>query len=186
MKKYLIITAVVATIGVLGAVAYAGSKINIQIGTDDIEYKNEVYNINDMIYVPLRETFENLSIPVEWDEEKNTAHVFTQYKTVKSSENSKYNENGIIPDEETAYKIGKIILETYTGKEMEYESDEGTYYLSVTYRELDNSWRVSQELKYAVGGGDGTGTYSPTVALNKNTGEVMYINTYSVFDELYE
>ena len=89
-------------------------------------------------------------------------------------------EGGVLPDEETALAVGKIILEKYIGKPLEYETDEKIYYLSVTYREDRNAWNIQQFFDYKDGRHwAASGIYLPNITLNKNTGEVMFINTYS-------
>lgn len=155
----------------------------MKIGGEYIAFENDIYTINEKTYIPIRELSEKLRIPIRWDGEKDQVELLTDFKTVRTSEGTPSNEAGVIPDEETAYKIGKIILEKYVGKSLEYETEKGVYYLKTTYHQLDNSWRISQECKYKQGGGGGTGIYSPTVVLNRNTGEVTFISTVSVFED---
>lgn len=151
----------------------------IEIGSEEVEFKNDIYNIDGKTYVPIRELSEKLRIPIEWDEEKNRVELLTDYKFVHTPEKMTLKEEGVIPDEQTAYEIGKIILEKYAGRPLEYEKGNKIYYLSVRYQKEYNLWRVQQSIKYKVGGGGSSGVYVPGVTLNKNTGEVISINTYS-------
>ena len=87
---------------------------------------------------------------------------------------------------EIAYNIGKILLEKYSGKSLEYVKDNKTFYLTVDFHEETNTWLVYQTFKYNEEGGwiaSGSGLYVPSIELNKNTGEVISINTYSSFLE---
>lgn len=69
-----------------------------------------------------------------------TEHFNNTHKMVHIPEKIQYKEEGVIPGEATALKIGKIILETYAGKSLEYETDEKNYYLAVSsYNEEYNS-----------------------------------------------
>lgn len=154
----------------------------IKIGANDMKFMNDIFNINDMIYVPIRELSEKMGIPIVWNQSSNQVELLTNFKTVSVEGQLKSDDTSVIPDEETAYNVGKIILEKYMGKSLEYETDTGIYYLAVKYHPLDNSWRISQECRYKAGGGGGTGIYSPTIVLNKNTGEVIYIYTDTVFE----
>ena len=178
----LILIMAISTIAMAANVCLVSSNV-IKIGAENVRFYNEIYNINDKIYVPIRDLAEEMKIPIEWNEEKNQVELLTDFKAISVSDNTQINEMGVIPDEETAYAVGKVILEKYVGRTLEYETEKGIYFLKVTYNRLDNSWSVSQECKYKIGGGGGTGVYSPTVVLNKNTGEVTFINTYSVFGE---
>lgn len=100
------------------------------------------------------------------------------------SDKTAFRDEGVIPDEETALAVGKIILEKYAGKKMEYETDEKRYYLIATYFKETNTWCIMQWFDYKNGGGwAASGIYLPYVKINKSTGEVLYINTYSTFDD---
>lgn len=150
---------------------------DIQIGVKKTNLNSKLYNIDDQIYVPIRAFADCLKIPVVWDENLQTVTLLINNKEVDVDGNNSVEDKGVIPDEETAYQIGKILLEKFCGRSLDYETDSVKYYVDVAYHPYDNSWRIYQAYEYKIGGGGGTGITSPTVCLNKNTGEVMYINT---------
>lgn len=161
----------------------------IRIDNEDVKFTNDIYIIDNKTYVPLRELAEKMRIPIEWNEEKGQAELLTYFKTVNVGDRTEFKEEGVIPDAETAYQIGKIILEKYTGTPMEYETDEYIVYLRTTYYEHLNVWYVSQTFKFKDenrGWASGNSVYSPTVYLNKDTGEVIALNTYSTLEEVME
>ena len=153
----------------------------IKIANEIAELDNPTYVINDRIYVPLRDMCTELGIPVEWDSSSKTANLDIYNKKTPVSDRTKYKDEGVIPDEEAAIAIGKIILEKYAGKPMEYETDTLLYRVKARYFEQDNSWVVFQglERKHLNGGGVMEFVEHAQVKLNKSTGEVMFINTYS-------
>lgn len=107
-------------------------------------------------------------------------------KNISVSDKTQLKKDGVIPDEQTALAIGKIILERYTEKSLEYETDDKVYYLTAKFDEHCNGWRVCQMFKYKDenrGWSAGDKFYIPTVILNKQNGEVLYINTNSSFEE---
>lgn len=183
MKK--IILSMVVLIIVVPMVAIAANIVvsnnTVKIGNDNVRFKNNIYLIDEKTYIPIRELSEKLRIPISWDEEKHMVELLPNLKTIRVSEDTELKSGGVIPNKEIAYKIGKVILEEYIGKSLEYETEKGSFFLKTTYHPKDNTWRISQECKYKKGGGGGTGIYSPTIVLNKNTGEVIYISTYSAF-----
>ncbi len=81
----------------------------------------------------------------------------------------------IIPNAKVAYSVGKILLENKVGRSLEYEGNYGTYYLDVRYRAVNNTWVISQECDMKYGGYGGSGSSTPFIALDKDTGEVKYI-----------
>ncbi len=174
----------IATTIVFAAETMYQSKTNaVQIGAEVLQFENDLYNINDKTYVPVRELADYLKIPIDWDSNSEMVSLDTNHKQVHVPEKTEYKPEGVIPDEETAYQVGKIILETYAGKSLEYETDEKVYYLAVRYQEEFNSWYIEQTFDYKDGRGWGAvGIYVPAVILNKNTGEVVSINTYSELD----
>lgn len=186
MKKIipliLIFAILICTVVFAGAIDTAENN-SIKIGTEDIEFENNIYNIDNKIYVPVRELFEKLCIPVAWNEVQDQAEILIDYKTIYTSKETELKEEGVIPDEQTAHEIGKIILEKYAGETMEYETEEKTYFLHVYFQEESNSWIVSQTYKFKNKGGGFSGLSVPYVVLNKNTGEVKSINTYSQIKE---
>lgn len=176
----------IATTIVFAAETMYQSKTNaVQIGAEVLQFENDLYNINGKTYVPVRELADYLKIPIDWDSNSEMVSLDTNHKQVHVPEKTEYKPEGVIPDEETAYQVGKIILETYAGKSLEYETDEKIYYLAVEYRENVNAWCVYQTFDYK--NGDSWVAeilYVPAVVLNKNTGEVVSINTYASFDNL--
>lgn len=137
--------------------------------------------IDDRIYVPVREVSELLNIPIKWNVSTREVILAKNFEQVKTSDKTDLNKNGVIPNEKVAYEIGKIILEEYAGQAMEYETDEKIYFLEVKYYEKDNCWEIYQSFEYKDGKKWAMGgkIYIPTVVLNKNTGKIVYINTYS-------
>lgn len=161
-------------------------KNNIQLNFEDIPMNNPIYNIDNKLYVSCRELCEKLGFSVLWDGVENKAIIDTQHKKIKTSQYTTYIEEGVIPNEEIAYNIGKILLEKYSGKSLEYVKDNKTFYLTVDFHEETNTWLVYQTFKYNEEGGwiaSGSGLYVPSIELNKSTGEVISINTYSSFLE---
>lgn len=71
-------------------------------------------------------------------------------------------------------------METYVGKETEYETEERIYYLEVSKSSVGNVWVVQQSFDYKDGRewvASGCKPYG--VALNASTGEVVQIFTES-------
>ena len=160
----------------------------VKKGDEEIGFSDTIFTSNDKMYVPLRELCEELRIPLEWNEEREEAVMEINNKKIEVSDKTEYKEEGVIPDEETALAIGKIILEKYVGKRLEYETEEEIFYLYASYDQEANCWIIGQDMKYKDGRllifGDGNGSYIPEVILNKNTGEVIYINTRNYFESL--
>lgn len=188
MKKWILscLILIAATqLVVMAANVYLANSNVIRIGAEDMKFNNDIYTIDEKIYVPIRELSEKIRIPILWDGGKNQVELLTDFKTVHTSEKTQLKEDGIIPDEETAHEIGKVILEKYAGEAMEYETDERIYFLIVKFQEQYNSWRVTQTYKFKDEnkGWGSSGIYVPEVILNRNTGEVISINTYSEIKE---
>ncbi len=157
---------------------------SIRIGNDIANLKYPVYVNGGRTYVPLREMCDKQRISIEWDDKNREVKMDIYNKKVPVSNKTPFNEDGVIPDAETALVVGRIILEKYAEKPMEYETDEKIYYLKVNFIKESNSWNVTQFFEYKDGRGwSGSGVYLPNIELNKNTGEVIYINTYSSFQE---
>lgn len=137
--------------------------------------------MNEKTYVSIRELAEKFNVPIKWDSTNKEVIVSTELKQVELSDKTEFKPNGVIPDKETAYKIGKILLEEYMGQQIEYTTEDKVYFLNVEYREKDNVWIISQRFEYTNGlqWTYGDSIYIPTIMINKNTGEVVYINTYS-------
>jgi len=155
----------------------------IKIGSSDFKPDDFNYVKNDRVYVPLRSFCDSIGVPVTWNNETNVVDVNIYNKKISTSQKTEYKDDGVIPDEETALAIGKVLLEKYSGKTMEYETDDKIFYLKAEYIQEINSWDIIQWHDYK----DGrkwiaSGIYLPKVRINKSTGEVMYINTYSSFE----
>ena len=90
-----------------------------------------------------------------------------------------------ISNDKVALKMGKALLEKYSGKQMEYETDTRVYYLYADYIESTNSWCVEQTYEYKRPDMQwgGSGIRIPYIILNKSTGGVMYINTISDIED---
>lgn len=156
---------------------------NIKIGNNLIKFQYPLYSNGGRTYVSLREICDKLGIPIEWNNTNREVEMDIYNKKVPVSNKTLFKEDGVIPDQETALIIGKTILEKYAGKSMEYETDERIYYLRASFLESENAWIVVQNFKYKnpnVGGSTDFADFA-NVKLNKNTGEVMYINTNSTF-----
>lgn len=188
MKKsflYCMIFSLSASTIVMAADMRLTSSNVIRMGVENIEFSNDLYMIDEKMYVPIRELSEKMRIPIMWDEEKGQLELLTDFKEVSVNDKTELKEKGVVADESVAYQIGKIILESYTGETLEYETDERIYFLQVQFQEKSNSWRISQTYKFKNNKGwtSGDAFYTPTVVLNKNTGEVISINTYSQIKE---
>ena len=158
---------------------------NIKFGPNDAQMQYPIYESEDRVYVSVRDMCDNLGIPIEWDEENREINVDMYNKKVPVSDETEYKEEGVIPDEETALAVGKTILEKYIGEPVEYETEDKIYYLEVTYAERENAWVIYQTYKYKNPdwGWAGSGIISPSINLNKSTGEVIRINTDSFFSD---
>ena len=138
---------------------------------------------DNRIYVPLRDFCEQLNIPVYWDSNKREANIDVFNKNITISDKTPFKVEGVIPDEQTALSVGKLILEKYAEKALEYETEDKIYFLRVDFIDQYNAWIISQTFKFKnesmgwAAGGDSF--YTPSVILNKKTGEVMNINTFS-------
>ena len=183
MKKKFIITTVVllCVITAITVSAFEFSDCNIRLGNEDVTMEYPVFMQDDRVYVSLRNMCDLLGIPIHWNEEENQVHIDIYNKETPVSDKTEHKEDGVIPDEETARAIGKIYLEKYSGKQMEYETDEEIYYLYACYYEEINAWVVRQTFEYKDenrGWTSGDDVYVPTVTINKDTGEIIYINTF--------
>lgn len=186
MKKLIIILSVIILLTFVVSVfadkqeCAENKEFKITVANEFIEFDNPTYVINDRIYVPLRDICTEMDIPIEWYSQSKTANLDIYNKKTPISDKTEYKEDGIIPDEETAISIGRIILERYSGESMEYETDDEIYSLDCYYDEKSNSWTVWQccELKkggWAAGGGY-INMFLPNVTLNKYTAEILSLN----------
>ena len=146
MKKGIIITIVVllCVVTAVSVSAFEHSNCNIRLGNKDVTMEYPVFMQEDRVYVSLRNICDLLGIPVHWNEAENQVHIDIYNKEIPVSDKTERKEEGVIPDEETALAIGKIYLERYSGKQMEYETDEKIYYLRAEFIEEENVWLVVQ------------------------------------------
>lgn len=157
----------------------------IKSGSNIVEFQHSTFMKNDRIYVSLRDICDMLGVPVFWDDKEKEARLELYDRRINVSDKTESKTEGVIPDEETALSIGKIILEKYMGKSLEYETDDKIYYLKVAFDKRYNGWCVSQTFRYKDDNAVlvvGDVPYVPNIVLSKQTGEVLYINTYSFFD----
>lgn len=182
MKKLLTVAVICClVIGAAAGVSWRQAENNsVVIYEDEMEFENPIYNVDGLTYVPLRELGEKLRIPVGWNEIKKQAELETRNKRILKTEATELVNDQIIPDEATALAMGRAILEGQTGRKMEYKTSYGEYYLNVWDYENLNVWRVSQWVDLNEGGIGVNYDISPTVWLNKNTGEVMYLHLESL------
>lgn len=182
MKKKLVLCVVMLIILSLVVVVNADDcSVNVNLGTFALD--GEL--MNDRVYVSIRELSEKFNIPIKWDDDRREVIVSKELKQIEVSEKTKIKNDGVIPDKDTAYKIGKILLEQYMEQQVEYTTKDKVYFLTVEYQEKDNAWIVSQQFEYTNGmqWTYGDSVYMPTIIINKNTGEVMYINTYQSIED---
>lgn len=157
---------------------------SIKIAKSAIELQYPVFIADDRIYVSLRSICEALGVPIIWNDDNKEVNIDVGQKNIHVSDKTVLKEEGVIPDEETALAVGKIILEKYVGKNLEYETDEKIFYLKVSFNKESNCWNVMQSFDFKDGRGwAASGVYFPNITLNKNTGEVIYINDYSTFKD---
>lgn len=187
MKKKAITAVLILALLSATMLIYAFEQTDYKVtwGGDPLELDEPFFLQDDKLYVPLRSFGEAAGIPVNWDEETNTAELDIYHKKVPVSDRTPYREEGVIPDEETALTVGKAILEKYAGRPMEYETEDKIYYLEVEFLEQSNAWQITQTFKYKKEGGWNVGDYfyAPMVRLNKSSGEVVFLNTYSMYAE---
>ena len=187
MKKIFIFISLLLIFSVLlsfSVFALQESIYKIRLGNETLIMKYPIIMQDDRIYVSLREICDKLRIPIEWNEKENEAHIDINNKKILVSDKSDYKEEGVIPDEETAYQVGKTILERYVNRPLEYETENYVYSLGTTFLEDENAWIVYQDMRYKKG---------PLfirskpdlieIKLSKNTGEVLFISTYSIFSD---
>lgn len=160
------------------------SNYSVKLGNSIVKLQYPMYLNNDRIYVSLRSICDELKIPLNWNAEKGEAKIDIYHKKIQTSDKTQVKEEGVVPDEETALIVGKAILEKYAGKSLEYETAQKIYNLSVNFIETENAWQIMQTFKYKDGRGwSASGVYFPSVKINKNSGEIMYINTFSSLDD---
>ena len=183
MKKKIVACIVILLACVVFVAAFDIAEFHLTAGRQEAEFQKPIVVKNGSAYVPLREFCEFLKIPVSWDGATHTITVDPYRKTVDSfGENEQHNRE-LVPDEKTAVALGRIILETYSGTQMEYETAENIYYLAVMEDDTQNAWMVYQTYDPKAGGGWASSILPPCVWINKNTGEVLAINPESTLWE---
>lgn len=158
---------------------------NIRLGNKYATMKYPVFMQNDRLYVSIRNMCDLLGIPIYWDAQRNEVHMDIYNKKVNVSDKTKYKEEGVIPDAETALIVGKAILEKYAERPMEYETEDKVYYLRVNFVETENTWLVVQNFKYKNPNSGGSTDFAdfPYLKINKSTGEITFINTHSSYTD---
>ena len=185
MKKTIYTTIITSLLIIITTLTCAmeKSEINIKFGDKTITLANPTFMQNNRIYISARDICDTLGIPIYWNEENNEAHIDIYHKKLNVSNKTECKDEGVIPDEETALAVGKVILEKYMDKPLEYETSDKIYYLEVAFKEDYNKWDIYQTFKYKNEAGWNSGElYIPSISLNKYTGEVIHINTYSMID----
>ena len=152
----------------------------------DVEFIDGVYISDGKVYVPIQELSEVLGVPVVWNDETKQLEYPIASKEVlhNETESNTALSNGVIPDEEAAKSIAKIIFESCLGKPVEYQENGYELYLTVDFSEARNVWIVVQWAKYNgefFGGGN---NISPRIMLDKSTGEVISIDLELSWDRI--
>ena len=174
MKKIIIFT--VAIIFMINTVVFAASLIisetKVLVLGKEEKFENDIYNDNGKIYVPVREFCEKLNIPIEWDEKNKSIKVEAANMVIRSDSTE---EKDMIPDEETAINVARIILE----KHMERKIENNMYELSAS---LDgDEWHVYLDFSKK---SNSFSSHTPLICvyLSKITGAVKYISTYTTLN----
>lgn len=191
-----------AAAGIQKTVAAERSEQKFTLNGEPFKFENMSLLYAGCNYAPLRELCEKIGVTVNWDRKTKTVELLSDrviedkpvYRPVPATtESYPLSENlskGVVPDEETAREIGRIILEKATGQKMEYTDGDFKYFLYVTYNPYGMYWSVEQDATYKgelvriIFDGDGTDNYGLT--LYQNTGEVGVINTVSNLDKSVE
>jgi len=175
MKKKIIAVAVamlaVNSVAFAAGMLFSGSKIIIS--GQEASFENQIYNENGRLYVPLREFCDKINTPVLWDEEKNSAFVLSSNEFLLGADTEK---KDVIPDEETAKSIGKIIMEKYMGRKLENNMHEFYAY------PVEDLWCVQlvySEKSHTYGGDM---QHLVTIRLSRKTGAAVFISTNSDID----
>lgn len=184
-KRFVIIILVCSIISAITLTfALSSSDYKFRVGDELVTMQYPVFMQNDRIYVSIRNICDILGIPIDYNQSKDEVQMDIYNKKIPVSGKTKYVNEGVLPDKETAYEVGKKILEKYIGKELEYETDTRKYFLDTRYIEEENAWLIVQLFRFknenAGGGIDGWADFI-NIKLNKNTGEVMFINTYGTY-----
>ena len=154
------------------------NKNQVQISTLFYTFSNDIFIKDSRLYVPIRELANILNIPIEWDEEKKIAKLLPENKRVMMiiGETNQIDKSSfcVVPDEGTAYNIGKIVLESVLQESVVFNSKEWSSELEVSYEESTNYWLVTQKVYYKGNLYNGVNANN-NVLINKNTGEIIKI-----------
>lgn len=158
---------------------YDAKNCTVKLGNSNVDLQGKMFFMDNRLFVPLRRICDELRIPITWDDKTQEAKMDIYKKEIEVSDGTQLKEEGVIPDEETALAVGKLLLEKYAGRELEYETEKRTYYLRAVYIEEECAWIVVQNFVYKNPNAFGSTDFSkfPTIKLSRKTGEVLYINT---------
>lgn len=182
-RKIFVVFTIILLMSVTLASAAIIPEFKIMLGDKDVTEDCTYLLKDNRTYIQLRDFCDIFKVPITWDKETNEVCIDIYNKKIEVSDKTEFKPEGVIPDEETAYTIGKVILEKYAGGAVEYETDERIYYLSTRYIEEDNTWLVLQTFdRKNTNGASGIDWADwMYVKLSKATGEVLYLNTASTF-----
>ena len=191
MKKLKISLLVFCIVILLSIIAFAANSNipdalqNFSLATYDIKVEYDVRNFSHPVYVQngityaaLRDICWELGYYANWEGTDWAVNIMPyRSKQINVSPTTVLKEEGVIPNAETALAIGKLLLEEYAGKELEFETDSMKYTLFPVYLDDESAWLVMQNVKPKKSAGGGSDyRYRPHIKLSKNTGEVLYIH----------
>lgn len=131
-----------------------------------LTFSTPIFMYEDLTYVSLRDFCNILKYDVRWNEDINTILIEQESK-----------KNNLVKNEEIAYKIGKVLLESYCNSSLEYMDDEFKFYLNVI--ESENFWTLKQEVLYKNSYFYAGNIISPFIKINKEDGKVLEISSDS-------
>ena len=187
MKNILSILLITMYISAIVVMASPMPNSKLHLGAWEVELEYPMIEKDDRLYISIRELGELMNIPVYWDADTGGVNFDIDHKKVPYSGDTKIVEEGMIQDKETAIAVGRAILESLTGRKMEYEDGDFTYFLQAYYNEKFNMWSVSQGARYK-----GYVFYAasyvlgPTIRIDKATGEVVSIEIDKKIEDIVE
>ena len=187
MKNILPILLITMYISAIAVMASPIPNSKLHLGAWEVELEYPMIEKDGRMYVSIRELGELMNIPVYWDAGTGEINFDIDHKKVPYSGDTKTVEEGMIQDKETAIAVGRAILESLTGRKMEYEDGDFTYFLQAYYNEKFNMWSVSQDAHYK---GDifyaANYVLSATIWLDKATGEVVSISIDKKMEDIVD